>query len=287
MAAKISKRWIINFVLIFLIICLSYVGNKYNVQPGYITDSKISTIKPDEVDSILIQTADQRMQFKRSLNGWNMTNPIQVAANPIKVERLLGITNISTDSRLPASEADLKQFGLESPKGFLRLDETDIHFGKTNNIGERRYIQIHSTIFLIADLQYPLMNLPYFDYLNHRLLTDISTLVEIKLPSTSLIRADNGAWRDSNQKYSPDQTNQLVDHWNKLEARKVRPYDKHLPAKSKVSVRFENSQEITFFVLSINPEIILARPDQKLQYHFAASDYYRLLAIADDEKTTD
>ena len=112
MATKISKRWLINFFLIFMIICLSYVGNKYNVQPGYKTDSRITTIKADDVNNILIQTADQRIQFVRSQNGWDMASPMQVRANPIKVERLLGITNITTDSRLAVTDADLQQFGL-------------------------------------------------------------------------------------------------------------------------------------------------------------------------------
>ena len=51
----------------------------------------------------------------------------------------------------------------------------------------------------------------------------------------------------------------------------------------KIIAGLEDGNEIDFFLISIKPEIVIARPDLGVQYHFAEKQYYDLLSIAKDE----
>ena len=45
----------------------------------------------------------------------------------------------------------------------------------------------------------------------------------------------------------------------------------------------ENGSEIEFHLMSIKPEIVIARPDLGVQYHFSEKQYYDLLSIIKQE----
>ncbi len=42
----------------------------------------------------------------------------------------------------------------------------------------------------------------------------------------------------------------------------------------------DNGSEIEFYLMSIKPEIVIARPDLGVQYHFSEKQYYDLLSIS-------
>src|SRR5210317_2257164 len=147
-----SRRWIINYVLIVLIVILTYVGNRFDVTTGYKPEQRISTLRPADIQTIGIQTADASLGLRRDAQGWLIETPIRWPANSINIERLLSIVNSETDSRLPADEINLAKLGLQFPEAVLTLNDTQLLFGATNNIGARRYLMIGSTVFLLPDI---------------------------------------------------------------------------------------------------------------------------------------
>ena len=46
-----SRRWIINYVLVVLIVILTYVGNRFGVTTGYQPQQRISSLKPADIVS--------------------------------------------------------------------------------------------------------------------------------------------------------------------------------------------------------------------------------------------
>ena len=70
----------------------------------------------------------------------------------------------------------------------------------------------------------------------------------------------------------------MVNKWQRSEASRLQAYDTSLTPISLIEV--ESDQEpIEFFLLSIQPEIIIARPDLDLQYHFPDHQYYEMLSL--------
>jgi len=280
----LSRRMIINFVLIVLIIMFTYVGNRFGVETGYQPKPSITGISAADIKSMEIKTADVSLSLKRESNGWSLENPIRWPANNINVERLLDIVNSQTESRLDAAEIDLATLGLDFPQAMLRLDDTRVLFGATNNIGERRYTMIDSTVFLLPDIHLPFISQGLTGIVDRRLLPRNLGLTSLKLPGLQFIRNADDSWElASAEGFSPQQIAQLVGNWQGLEASRIKPYKVAATPQQKIQAGFENGQNQEFFLMSINPEIIIANPRIGLQYHFSADLYYQLIALRRDE----
>ena len=107
-----SCRWIINYVLLVLIVIFTYVGNRFAVTTGYQAQPRIIDLKPADIDTVEIQTADALLTLQRDADGWLLESPIRWPANNINMERLLSMVNSEADSRLPAEEINLATLGL-------------------------------------------------------------------------------------------------------------------------------------------------------------------------------
>ena len=279
-----SRRWIINYVLIVLIVILTYVGNRFGVTTGYQAQQRISTLKPADVQTIGIQTADASLSLRREASGWLIEAPIRWPANNINIERLLSIVNSETDSRLPADEINLATLGLQFPAAVLTLNDTQLLFGATNNIGERRYIMVGSTVFLLPDIHLLFFSQGLIGIVDRRLLPRRYRLNTLKLSDFEIHRDANDSWQLINADgFKQDQIARLVDNWQDLEASKVKLFDTGAMPRQKLEASLADGSRHEFFVMSIDPEIIIAHPQIGLQYHFPASLYYQLISLRIDE----
>ncbi len=279
-----SRRWIINYVLVVLIVIFTYVGNRFDVQTGFQPQQHITGIKPENIESVEIQTADTALALKRDNGGWMLESPIRWPANDVNVERLLTIASVETDSRLAANEIDLATLGLKFPKATLRLNDTEVLFGATNNIGARRYTMVGSTVFLLPDQHLPFITQGLTAMVDRRLLPRTDELTVFKLPGFEISRDDNNTWQliDANG-FEQGQIATLVENWQNLEASRVKLFAANKMPQQKIRVLFADGQNQEFFVMSIDPEIIIANPQIGLQYHFPAELYYQLISLRADE----
>ena len=279
-----SRRWIINYVLVILIVIFTYVGNKFDVKTGYQPQQNVIGLKPENIESVEIQTADKDLAFKRNNGSWMLESPIRWPANDVNVERLLTIASVETDSRLAANEIDLATLGLKFPKAILRLNDTEVLFGATNNIGARRYIMVGSTVFLLPDQHLPFITQGLTAMVDRRLLPRTDELTIFKLPGFEISRDDNNTWQltDANG-FDQGQIATLVENWQSLEASRVKLFAANKMPQQKIKVMFADGQNQEFFVMSIDPEIIIANPQIGLQYHFPAELYYQLISLRADE----
>ena len=279
-----SRRWIINYVLVILIVIFTYVGNKFDVQTGYQPQQHITGLKPEIIESVEIQTADTALALKRDSGGWMLESPIRWPANNVNVERLLTIASVETDSRLAANEIDLATLGLKFPKAILRLNDTEVLFGATNNIGARRYTMVGSTVFLLPDQHLPFITQGLTAMVDRRLLPRTNEFIALKLPGFEISRDDNNTWQliDADG-FEQGQIATLVENWQNLEASRVKLFAAEKMPRQKIRVVFADGQNQEFFVMSIDPEIVVANPQIGLQYHFPAELYYQLISLRADE----
>jgi hypothetical protein len=280
-----SRRWIINYALVVLIIVFTYVGNRFAVETGYQPQQPVTGLKPADIESIVIQTADISLTLQRDDAGWLLQSPIQWPANNVNVERLLDIAYIETDSRLPADEIDLATLGLEFPRAVLRLNDTRVLFGTTNNIGARRYTMVGSTVYLLPDVHLPFILQGTTGLVDRRLLPGRFELESIKLPDHEVARDEKNAWRlvNTDKAVGADKINALVENWRGLEASQVKLYDSAKIPRQKIRLQLQNGQSHEFFVMSIDPEIVIANPGIGLQYHFGTDHFYQLISLRPDE----
>ncbi len=279
----LSRRWIINYVLIILIIVFTYIGNRYDVKTGFQAEKTLSPLRPAEVESMEIQTADESIALRRLGQAWSLEAPIQWPANQINVARLLEIVDTPIESSLPADEIDLSTLGLEFPRARLRLNQQSILFGETNNIGQRRYVMIDSTVYLLPDNHLPFISQGLAGLIDRRLLPRSLALRSLNLPDFELTRDGNDGWQADDDRLDKARLAELVADWQGLEAARVQPYRAGATPREKIIARLEDQRELEFFLMSIEPEIVIANPELGLQYHFGDEFYYRLIALREDE----
>ncbi len=278
----LSRRWIINYVLIVLIVVFTWVGNRYDLQTGRDKTDRVTALRAADVNRVEIRTADESLALAREASGWTLEAPVDWPANNINVERLLDIANASTDSRLPADEIDAATIGLDHPRAMLRLNDTSVLFGATNNIGQRRYVMIGSTIYLLPDAHLPFIVQGLVGLVDRRLLPRGLELDALELPAFEITRDADGRWQ-ADGTVDAAALARLIDNWQGLEASRVQRYAAATTPKQKVRARLADGRRAEFYLLSIEPEIIIAHPAIGLQYHFPADAYYRLLAPGADE----
>ncbi len=281
----ISKRWLINYVLIILICVFTYIGNRYNVQTDYQPENRITKLKAQNITSIAIQTADSKLQLSKVEGSWQIDSPIIWYANNIAAERIIDIVNAETESRLPSDEIDLSTLGLQFPKAVLKLNDKQFLFGATNNIGERRYLQVGDMVFLLKDRYLPFILQGINGLLDRRLLPGSLALQSLSLAEIKINRSESGSWLSDNKKLSDEQAKQIITNWQKLEASHIQDYRSNQIPKQKAVALLEQGGRIEFHILTIKPDLIIARPDLNLQYHFKESSYYGLLAAQKDDTT--
>ena len=278
-----SKRWLINYLLITLIIIFTWIGNTYPIksQEGDKKNS-LTRYKPKDIESIRVETADNSIQLVKNGTNWNIESPIQWHANNVTVERLTTLASIEPQSTLPKNQIDLSTLGLRIPKAVITLNDTSIYFGDTNNIGNRRYLLNEPNVYLADDIHYAFISQGLSGLVDNRLLPFKLNLTSLKLPGYLLSKQDTG-WQvtppheaESDNKIAT----QLINTWRQKQASNIQTYVNNQAPLHKVTAGLSSGESIEFFVLSIQPEIIIARPDLKIQYHFPKHDYYSLFSLS-------
>ncbi len=274
-----SKRWLINYLLITLIIIFTWIGKNYPPQqPQMDNGNAITRLKAQDINSIKIETADSIVQLSKQGGSWTINSPIQWFANNIAVERLATLATLEARSQIARSEIDLSTLGLSLPKAVVTLNQQSIYFGDSNRIGNRRYLLVEPNIYLVDDIHYPLISQGLGALLDRRLLPASLQLDGLQMSGLSL-HYQQGQWVSDNPEHDPEALKQLVNQWQTKQASSIKPYDVSLTPLQKITANTKTSGPIEFYLLSIKPEIIIARPDLNLQYHFPDHQYYELLSV--------
>ena len=276
----LSRRMLINFLLLVLIVIFTYLGNRYGAKTGYQPENSITNLKPENIQTVAIQTADNNLTLTRKGSQWYFEKPFRWPANSITLERLISIVNNETESKLAAAETDLGPLGLQFPGAIMTLNNTRILFGATNNIGKRRYIMVGSSVFLLPDLHLHFINQGIGGLIDRRLLPRSIPINLLKLAGLSLVKNEDGEWHSNTPgNVEADRLNQLINNWQTLDAGSIKIYNKNEIPLQKIIAGLEDGSQIEFYLMSIKPELVIARPDLGLQYHFGEKQYYDFLSI--------
>ena len=106
---------------------------------------------PEEVRKITVSNRHGGFTLERRGGDWRMTAPHAAEANAERIANLLEILSTPSYQRIPLSEVDLAEFGLQPPAASIRIDGLTLELGEIHPFNQRRYLRIGDRLHLIKD----------------------------------------------------------------------------------------------------------------------------------------
>ena len=239
-------------------------------RPTAQNEFKLSTLASASINHITIEKPGQpTIVLQKKPDGWRLNAPFQARAEGTAVERLLAILSASSLQRFPAT--DLGRFQLDSPLLKLTLNEQEFSFGTQNTLTGEIYVATNGGVHLVAPsyLVYA-MKIPA-DFASHALLAEEEKLADFEFSDLKLNQNSEGKWTVSPARpnLSQDDINRWVDEWRNASSLVTQPYD-GTPALASFTLHLSDGKLIPCKILRHEPELVILREDEKLQYHFPA-----------------
>jgi hypothetical protein len=283
-----KSRWLVNLVLLAVIaglgLFLYFNPKKEEVS---FNEINVSEVSPSEIRKIEIEfPAKKPVVLEKQEGHWRLVQPYSARAGEEVVGRILAVLNADSVDKFDSS--DLARFGLDNPSLRLRFDGKEMLFGTNNPVNGRQYIAFGESVYLVSTQFFDAAATQVVELLDKRLLApreeiaafDFSHLEQWEATGLVVEHAD-GAWKVSIPGAKPDKAEMdewFGDGWKTLSAKSVEPYQRNsqenypyfeIILKDGKRIRVEKHLE--------SPEMILARPDEAMKYHFPSDLGFSLL----------
>jgi hypothetical protein len=196
------------------------------------------------------------------------------------VERLLDLASASSKEKLSAT--DLKRFDLDTPSLKVSFDQQSFSFGTTNPLSQDQYVLAGDSVYLLSSFYTSLVPQKAERLLAHTLFREGEKPTAFAYKAFQLEQRD-GKWQlapapgADKDKPSQDDVNRWVEEWRFASSLLTQPAGGKTPVDT-IEVRLTDGKTLKFGVLQKEPELILLRPDEKLQYYFSGEVARRLLS---------
>ena len=270
-----KSRIVLNLFLLALVAGLSlfiYLKPK----PAAQADFALSQLAADTIQHIKIEKAGQPpLEFSKQAGAWLMTSPFNARGDQLKISALLDILNAHSQQHFPAGH--LERYELDKPLLSLTLGDQTFQFGTINPLSQSQYVHTNNAVYMIPTRYFASALTQPADFSSKKLLGENETPSGFDFPDHKFSR-NNGTWVSSpaNDKISQDQLNGFAEEWRMASALISQPYDHSKPLEE-FSVHLVSGKIIQFKILQRQPELILLRADENLQYHFPQEVANRLL----------
>ncbi len=240
-------------------------------------EHRLSTLKSADAQNIKIEIAgNQPVTLERAAAEWRLAAPLAARADDFQVQRLLEILDASSRDRFPAT--GLARFDLNEPYARVTVNRQTFSFGAVNPMSREQYVLTQDGIYLVALRYGAALPKSALQLVSKHLFAAAEAPVAFEFKEFRLAQQD-GKWvmspaaADSSQ----DDINRWVDEWRLATALAVQTMSNRKPLAT-VKVKLKDRSDVTLAVLQREPELVLARSDQKFEYQFAGDTAKRLLA---------
>lgn len=286
-----NKRNLLNLALLGTVAALALVawlepGHKPPAEPPKLTD-----LTPKQVHKIRIERREGKtVVLQRQGETWQMIEPVAAPANSFRIDSMLRVTENKSLGHNPVAGLDLAKYGLDKPVVRLFLDDTEIDFGDSTPLDNRRYVRIGNTVHLIKDIAYYHLIGRYTSFVSLRLLQPQQKVQALELPGLRMSLRD-GNWEPDPkpEHYSADAATALIEAWQNAQAIEVRPYDEKTskPVSGEIRVHLQGEEKpLQLLITARSPDLVLVRPDLGLEYHLAQSQSDELLTLKSEPVKT-
>jgi len=285
-----SSRNLINLALFCLAgLLLLIIVYRPGIAPAPAPQA-LTALTGDGITRIQVtRTAREPLTFTRQADNWVLAGSSELPASDFQIHSLLAILQARPARSYPADSLDLETLGLQPPQATLMLDDTRLEIGLTDALDNMRYILLGDTVFLVADKYQHLINANWTNFVERKLLPPDTSITRLRLPNMDVSRTADNQWQLSpaDPAISTDTLTALVSVWEQATAYYLRRHQDNTSGE-KITLEFSNATEpVTFYIVSLTPELILARPDLGIQYHLQSAMGQTLLAIPAGTRETD
>lgn len=278
-----------NLLNIFLVIGLAGLIALAVYEPGKEpppTAAPISSLKPETIHHLVIEAAGQERQvFNKQDDRWHMQQPFTVPANTKRIEKLLAVVGAKSIAQYAMIAVDANQLQLDAPTLTLMANKLSLEFGATEALSGSRYVKIANTVHLITDRYTYLARGAATAFVSPTLIPANASITALRLPHL-LLRNKSGHWQaegTNTDAASADQIQQLLDGWRHARAllvtKETSKLDTIAPTESIFVHLATETDPVQFGLLRTDDEIILARKDLGLRFHFPLETGERLLSL--------
>ena len=236
----------------------------------------LSALKPEEATSLRIERAGAApIVLDRKQDAWFISAPFAARADDSRVQQLLAIIEARAAHRLPAG--DRGRFGLEPPQARIVVDGQPFSFGMVSDITREQYVMSGSAVYAVQARFGAALPVSAVQMASRQLFGADESPVRIALKDFAVEQRD-GKWTlaPGLGDLSQDDLLRWVDEWRLASALRVEPRSA-ARARDEIRIQLKNGGGFTLGVLSREPELVLARSDEKLEYRFRAELAKRLL----------
>lgn len=269
-----NKRILLNAALLALVAGL---GLWMTLRPGDTAapTQHVSTLKAADVKTIRVaRTGLPEIVLERDGKRWVQTAPFRARTDATQSGRLLDLLGAEAAVTFPAE--NLARFDLEKPFAKVTLGTQEFAFGTMNSLTNEQYVLTGGRVFLVA---------PVFAYglptradslTTHMLLAEDEIPVRFELPGITLESKDGKWTRSDDPKASHDDLARWADEWRFASSLATQATTGKAIGE-RLRIVLKDGRALELVVVKRTPELVIARPDEELQFVFAADKAARLL----------
>jgi hypothetical protein len=283
-----KARWLLNLGLLLLIagiVTFLYLRPQPKVEGP--KSYELSTLKIADFSQVTVEFPAKAPVMLEKIDGyWNIIKPYKAPADQMSVQRIMSIVGAVSAVKFPAD--DLARFGLDNPKLKLTLDKEEFLFGTINPVSGQQYVTYKDGVYLLAPVYAESASTQVVELIDKRPLKpreEVAGFDFSRLEQWEEIRLNvdlaEGQWKISAPTAKPDQ-NQMNEWlelaWLQAYATSVEPYTPDRQAVfPSFEIKMKDGKKVHFDKMQESPELLLARPDEKLIYHFPSDMGFSML----------
>lgn len=244
----------------------------------------LTTLQADDIARIRLERPGHAdVTLERHEGNWWVTAPVAAPANDWRVGKLLELAGAESRARDPLGGRDPAQFGLEPAAARVWLNGTPLTFGAATPLGDNRYVQVGGTLHRIGGGAYYQVTGPFTRFVSPRLLPPGAEPIGMEMEHGFSLVREAGSWRAQPQRadFSADQANTLARNWRHAQGLEVGARETAVPAEApRITITLEGyDAPWVFAVAATEPELVLVRESQALEYRLAPEQAAALLQL--------
>ena len=273
-----QRIWLNLFMLALVVVLagLIFLSDEESVP-------SLTGLDKQSIVSMDIRHRDRHIVLQRREDGWQMTRPVDIAANDFRVDSVLNLIDATPAASYDIDTIELADFQLDAPRTSIRfsdgVSEMLLEFGAANPINRMRYVRVADRMFLIEDHLYPLVSSQTGTLISQQLLPDSAQIIELEIPGFRFSK-EGSTWQVTPEDagFDSDVIAGLMDDWVRAQSFGVHDLvDRDSLGDVRIRYRLAGTETTrALSVTDIDPWLILAVPAQGIEYHLDISLYDRL-----------
>lgn len=248
------RRLVVNLFLSVLLVGLAgLVWWQLQQKEQQAQSSRLLPLSLADVNSVVVEYqqegSETKLELKREGEYWQLLQPQQIDANPLKVRQLFTLLDETVESSYPSAGKDLSAYGLDPAELSLSINGYKLVLGNTNPVSNNRYILNAGQIQLVNETVYSLLQEAWVNFVSLKLVPESFKLNAVQLPEGFT------------------ELPSLLSHWKNAEAIRVEAFDpQQLTPKMQRLVLKGATETRELVIVKLTDEIILADPTRQLAY---------------------